>query len=188
MGNRTGLWYTYLDSFGSTIVPKPDATGTMPFLPGSIGCHSGTACVTISGTTAAEDNVAMKYPYAGVAFDFSNAKKPCAYNASAYVGIKFWARGDVPITIKLNTVATTTPDGGGTCSGALCNAGFSPSGADVILTSAWQQVDLNFATAVPPVWAAALAAHPDKSTLLSLQIQIPSGQTFNVALDDFTFY
>lgn len=188
MGGRTGYWYTYLDSFGSTIVPKPDTTGTMPLLPGSTLCHSGAACIIISGTTAAADDVAMKYPFAGVGFDFSNAQKPCVYNAGAYSGIKIWARGDVPITIKLNTAATTTPAGGGTCTGALCNAGFSPSGVDVVLTSEWQQIDLNFATAAPPAWAAALAAHPDKATLLSLQLQIPAGQAFTVALDDVTFY
>jgi hypothetical protein len=116
------------------------------------------------------------------------ARKPCVYNAGAYKGIKFWARGDVPITIKLNTVATTSPDGGGTCTGNLCNAGFSPSGLDVVLTTSWQQIDLNFATAAPPAWAAPLASHPNQATLLSLQIQISADQAFNVALDDFTFY
>jgi hypothetical protein len=116
------------------------------------------------------------------------ARKPCVYNAGAYKGIKFWARGDVPITIKLNTTATTTPDGGGTCTGALCNGGFSPSGVDVLLTTDWLQIDLAFATAAPPAWAEALASHPNKATLLSLQIQIPAGQDFNVTLDDFTFY
>jgi len=188
VGSRTGYWYTYLDALGSTIVPKPDATGLMPLLPGSTMCHGGMACIMISGTTAAADEVAMKYPYAGVGFDFSNAKKPCVYNASAYSGIKFWARGDVPITIKLNTTATATPDGGGICAGATCNGGFSPAGADVVLTAAWQQIDINFAMAAPPAWAAELAMHPDKATLVSLQIQIPPGQMYNVALDDFTFY
>ena len=92
------------------------------------------------------------------------------------------------ITIKLNTAATATSDGGGTCTGSTCNGGFSPAGADVILTAAWQQIDINFAMAAPPSWAAALAMHPDKATLVSLQIQIPPGQTYDVALDDFTFY
>ena len=188
VGNRTGYWYTYLDAFGSTITPKPDATGTAPLLPGSTMCHGGMACIMISGTTAAADEVAKKYPYAGVGFDFSNAKKPCIYNASAYTGIKFWARGDVPITIKLNTSATAKMDGGGTCTGDLCNGGFSPAGADVVLTAAWQQIDINFATAAPPAWAAALAMHPDKANLVSLQVQVPPGQTFSIALDDFTFY
>ncbi len=188
VGNRTGYWYTYLDALGSMITPKPDAAGTMPLLPGATNCHGGMACIMISGTTAPADEVAMKYPYAGVGFDFSNAKKPCVYNASAYAGIKFWARGDVPITIKLNTTATAKTDGGGTCTGALCNGGFSPAGADVVLTTAWQQIDINFATAAPPAWAAALAMHPDKANLVSLQVQVPPGQTFNIALDDFTFY
>lgn len=189
IGNRTGFWYTYLDALGSTIVPTPDASGASPLKPGATNCHSmSKACIMISGTTAAADEVAMKYPYAGVGFDFSNAKKPCVYNASAYTGIKFWARGDVPITIKLNTTATAKADGGGTCTGDMCNGGFSPAGADVVLTTEWQQIDINFATAAPPTWAAALAMHPDKANLVSLQVQIPPGQTYSIALDDFTFY
>lgn len=189
VGNRSGFWYTYLDALGSTIIPKPDPAGASPLKPGTTNCHGASkACVMISGTTAMADEVAMKYPYAGVGFDFSNAKKPCVYNASAYTGIKFWARGDVPITIKLNTTATAMADGGGTCTGSMCNGGFSPAGADVVLTAEWQQIDINFATAAPPTWAAALAMHPDKANLVSLQVQIPPGQTYSIALDDFTFY
>ena len=189
VGNRTGFWYTYGDALGSTIVPAPDPSGASPLKPGMTNCHGASmGCVLISGMTAMADALAMKYPYAGVGFDFSNAKKPCVYNASAYSGIKFWARGDVPITIKLNTAATATPDGGGTCSGTMCNGGFSPAGVDVILTAEWQQIDINFAMAAPPTWAAELALHPDKASLLSVQVQIPPGQAFSVALDDFTFY
>jgi len=188
VGNRTGFWYTYLDALGSTIVPKPDATGASPLVPGMTMCHGGTHCIMISGMTAAADEVAMKYPYAGVGFDFSNAKKPCVYNGSAYTGIKFWARGDVPITIKLNTAATATPDGGGTCTGAGCNGGYSPAGADVVLTTAWQEITIPFATAAGPSWATNSTVPLAKASLLSLQVQIPPGQTYSVALDDFTFY
>lgn len=188
VGSRTGYWYTYGDTLGSTIVPMPDASGKAPLKPGMTNCHGGTQCIMISGTTAAADEVAKQYPYAGVGFDFSNASKPCVYNASAYTGIKFWARGNVPITIKLNTTATAKLDGGGTCTGDLCNGGFSPAGADVVLTDAWQEITLAFATAAPPTWAAALAMHPDKANLVSLQVQIPPGQPFSVALDDITFY
>jgi hypothetical protein len=182
VGSRTGFWYTYADKHGSTITPVPDPSGAAPLLPGSTNCHGGTKCVMISGMIAVQDEVAMKYTFAGVGFDFSNAKKPCVYNASAYTGIKFWARGDVPITIKLNTTATATADGGGTCSGEGCNGGFSPAGADVVLTAEWQEITLAFATAAPPTWAALKGAHPDKANLLSVQIQIPPGQAFSVAL------
>jgi len=189
VGNRTGFWYTYGDALGSTIIPAPDPSGANPLKPGATNCHGASmGCVLISGMTAMADELAMKYPYAGVGFDFSNAKKPCVYNASAYSGIKFWARGDVPITIKLNTTATATPDGGGTCTGTMCNGGFSPAGVDVILTTEWQEIDINFAMAAPPTWAAELALHPDKANLLSVQVQIPPGQAYSVALDDFTFY
>jgi hypothetical protein len=157
-------------------------------VPGATMCHGGMKCVLISGVTAAADEVAKKYPYAGVGFDFSNAKKPCVYNGGAYTGIKFWARGDVPITIKLNTTATATPDGGGTCTGDGCNGGYSPAGADVVLTAAWQEITIPFATAAGPAWAIASTIPVAKASLLSLQVQVPPGQTYSIALDDFTFY
>jgi hypothetical protein len=188
VGSRSGFWYTYLDALGSTIVPAPDPAGANPLKPGGTMCHGGMKCVLISGMTAAADEVAMKYPYAGVGFDFSNAKKPCVYNGSAYTGIKFWARGDVPITIKLNTTATATPDGGGTCTGAGCNGGYSPAGADVVLTATWQEITIPFATAAGPAWATASTIPVAKASLLSLQVQIPPGQAYSIALDDFTFY
>jgi hypothetical protein len=183
VGGRSGYWYTYVDALGSTIVPKPDATGAAPLLPGSTDCHGGMACIIISGTTGAADEVAMKYPYAGVGFDFSNAKKPCVYNGGAYTGIKFWARGDVEITIKVNESATADAMGGGTCTTGCSNG----HGAKVALTPAWAQIDLPFATIMQDLTWGTQAAF-NKATFLSLQVQVPAGGPFNVALDDFTCY
>lgn len=188
IGGRSGYWYTYLDALGSMITPAPSPAGSAtPLKPGTTMCHgASTKCIIITGTTAMADEALSKYPYAGVGFDLSNAMKPCVYNASAYTGIKFWARGDVTVTIKLNTTASASADGGGTCIGAMCNGGFSPAGADVLLSPDWTEITLPFATAMAPEWA--VPGPPDKSKLLGLQIQIPPGQTYNVALDDFTFY
>jgi hypothetical protein len=187
VGNRTGFWYTYLDALGSTIIPKPDPAGASPLKPGTSNCHGGTSCVLISGATVVGAPDDMMYAYAGVGFDLSNAGKPCVYNGSAYTGIKFWARGDVPVTIKLNTTATADAMGGGTCS-VECNGGFSPTGADVVLTPEWQQIDINFATAKEPTWVVTPKTL-DKAALLGMQVQVPPGQTaYTIAIDDVTFY
>ena len=183
VGGRSGYWYTYLDTFGSMITPKPDSTGASPLLPGSTNCHGGMACIIVSGTTGMEDAASMKYPYAGVGFDFSNAKKPCVYNGSAYSGIKFWARGDVEITIKVNISGTADAMGGGSCTTGCSNG----HGKKVVLTPDWAQIDLPFASIMQdPTWGTQVAF--DKSTLLSMQVQFPSGGAFNAALDDLTFY
>lgn len=183
IGGRSGYWYTYLDALGSTITPPPGKT--TPLKPDSTDCHgASTKCIVITGTTIVDPG--MKYPYAGVGFDFSNAMQSCIYNATAYTGIKFWARGNVPVTIKLNTVATTVIAEGGTCVGAMCNGGYSPTGADVPLTTTWTEITLPFATAMGPTWG--VPGPPDKSKLLGLQVQVPPGQPFTVALDDLTFY
>ncbi|HYQ15387.1 MAG TPA: hypothetical protein VEQ58_06515, partial [Polyangiaceae bacterium] len=190
IGGRSGYWYTYADTNGTMITPMPDTTKANPLKPSATGCHDASAgCIAITGTTSMDDLTVVgmeKYGYAGVGFDFSNAMKSCVYNGSAYSGIRFYAKGDVAITIKLNTTATVTAAEGGTCT-TNC-AGFSPTGADVLLEdpATWQLIDIPFATAKQPTWAT--AATLDKAALISLQIQIPPGQTFNVALDDFTFY
>ena len=189
VGSRTGFWYTYMDAIGTTIVPAPDKAGTMPLKPGATNCHGASkGCIIITGTTAPNDTTVVgmeKYGYAGVGFDFSNAMKTCIYNASAYSGIKFWARGDVAVTIKLGTTATVATADGGTCTTG-CTDGFSPTGADVLLDTEWTQIDLPFATAMQAGWGT--PATLDKTMVMGMQIQIPPGQTFNVALDDFTFY
>jgi hypothetical protein len=182
VGNRTGFWYTYLDAYGSMITPAPDATGVAPLKPGATDCHGGMACVLVSGTTALADEVAMKYPYAGVGFDFSNAKKPCVYNGTAYTGIKLWARGDVPIRVKINTSGTADAGGGGTCA-TNCNDGY---GMDFVLTPTWAELDMPFASLAQEGWGTVVTF--DKAALLSVQIQIPAGQTFSAAFDDITFY
>ena len=140
-------------------------------------------CIKISGEVAPADEANNVYPYAGVGFDFSNAKKPCVYNASAYTGIKFWAQGDVAVRVKVNTSGTTDAGGGGTCT-LECNNGH---GLDVVLTPTWTEVDLPFASIMQdPTWGTQVPF--DKATLLSVQVQVSAAGPYSIALDDFTFY
>jgi hypothetical protein len=186
VGGRNGFWYTFSDAYGTMITPKPDPAGSIPLVPGSVDCHGASkGCIVVSGTVVANDEVAMKYAYAGVGFDFSNAKKPCHYNASAYSGIKFWARGDAELTLKVNIPATADAGGGGTCTVDCGNA----HGLKVILTPTWTEYDLPFASIAPdPTWGPMPPPAFDKGNLLSVQVQFPPGGAFSAALDDFTFY
>lgn len=190
IGSRTGFWYTYMDPNGTTITPMPDKSGTMPLKPAATGCRNDSkGCITITGTTVANDLTVVgmeKYGYAGVGFDFSNAMKTCVYNVSAYSGIRFYAKGDVAVTIKLNTTATVATADGGTCTD-VCTDGFSPAGADILLDpTMWTLVDIPFATAMQAGWGT--PATLDKTAVMGLQVQIPPEQTFNVSIDDVTFY
>jgi hypothetical protein len=187
IGQRAGVWYTFLDTFGvSTITPAKGVTLT----PGTTDCHGASkGCVIISGVTDITDEVAMTYPFAGVGFDFVNATKSCPYDASAYTGVKFWARGDVQIRVKVNVATTTDAGGGGTCMPVTtptamgCN---DAHGTSEILSPTWTEYTVPFATVTQEGWGVVGAM--DKTTLLALQFQIPPGQTFNAAFDDITFY
>lgn len=65
----------------------------------------------------------------------------------------------------------------------MCNDGY---GLDAVLTPTWTQIDLPFASLAQEGWGTVVTF--DKAALLSVQIQIPAGQTFSAAFDDFTFY
>jgi len=190
VGGRTGFWYTYLDTLGSTIIPAPDKTKTMPIKATGTDCHGGMGCMLVTGMTGMQDDEAGKYPYAGIGFDFSNAMKPCPYNASAYTGIKFWAKGDAQIRLKINVASTTSADGGGTCTPMAgppkvdCNDGH---GVDLILTPTWTEQKVAFADLLQAGWG--VVGSFDKTALLSLQIQFPPGQpSFTANFDDLAFY
>lgn len=184
VSGRTGFWFTYLDTLGSTITPAPDKTGTSPLMPSTTSCHGGMACVAVSGTTGASDAATNKYPFAGVGFDFSNVKKSCPYNASAYSGVRFWARGAASVRIKVVTAAVADAASGGSCA-TSCNDAF---GMNTTLTAAWSEVSVPFATPMIAQEGWGAMATFDKATLLAVQIQITSGQTFDLAFDDIAFY
>jgi len=177
-GSRTGYWYTYNDGTGMQ-KPAPDPTGAVPFLP-TAGGHSPMFAAETSGSGSTAWG-------AGLGFDLNNtSKKSCVYDASAYAGIKFWAKGNSAIRAMIKIPATTQPTSdSGACTGAagMCEDHF---GIDAKLTTDWAQYDLAFATLKQGGWG--LATTFDKAQLIALQFQVAKGATFDFSIDDLTFY
>ncbi|HEY0464268.1 MAG TPA: hypothetical protein VGC79_08670 [Polyangiaceae bacterium] len=184
-GSRVGYWYTYNDGTG-TQTPAPKA----PFLGVAPGNTTGTpklAAVT-SGT------VFTTYG-AGMGFDFNNNGKSCPYDASAYMGIKFWAKANagnmammkLTAMVKIPATTPTTADGG-TCA-AMCEDHYALTPAPT-LTTTWTQYTITFANKATFAQGGFGTAVPtfDKSKILAMQFQVAKSVKFDFSVDDITFF
>jgi len=185
IGGRTGYWYTYNDGTG-TQVPLPTVLfkGTNP---GSAA--SPLYAATTSGT------VFTNYG-AGMGFDFNNtAAKSCPYDASAYAGIKFWAKANagnmaaMTLSVMVKIPGTTSIATGGTCA-AMCDDHYSLKPPPP-LTETWTQYTITFATAATTTFGQnsfGPVVPFDKSQILAMQFQVTKNVAFNFSIDDVTFF
>jgi len=181
IGTRVGYWYTYNDGTG-TQVPAPTAVfkGTAP------------GSTTSSAFAATTSGPAFTSYGAGMGFDFNNTTmKSCPYNASAYTGIKFYAKANtgnmtgmtLKAMIKIPATTPTTSDGG-TCA-TKCEDHFYLKPAPA-LTTTWTQYTMPFASIAQDGFGT--VATFDKTKILAMQFQVASGVAFNFSIDDITFY
>ncbi len=205
LGQRQGYWYTYGTDAGQA--PKP----MTPFLP-TAGGHACSltpappACAGMTGSALYSSHTSGSLlpatdtvpTYAGMGLDFNNHfAKSCAYGASAYKGISFWAKGTVPFHAAI-AIPATTPS---TSDGGTCVAGVKPC-ADhyfMLITpvpdgTTWTQFTITFAdttTFAQAGWGA--SATFDPAHILNLQFQV-NGETtataatpYDFAVDDLAF-
>ena len=170
---RVGNWYPYGD--GSGIV-----TRDVVLIPG------GRADSLKSMRSTAQDFTGWG---SGVGLDLNNSsgtqngKLP--WDASAYVGITFWAHAAAQLTI---TVAL--PDVDTDPSAGLCMA---PDGCDhhyvksIQVDDHWRRYTVLFSELVaePGTKPEPTAFKPDK--LISVQFRMGSGQTYDLWIDDLAF-
>ena len=172
---RNGLWFTMADGAEGTLWPTPAAFQTVL---GS-GPRGGYAARMYgSGFTAWG---------AYLAVSFSQAQTgPCAYDASAFSGITFWARSATPAIIRVNlaTVATQQTRDGGSCAGTCSN----DFGTPIALVAAWQKYTIAFTdlTQRNPGSDAATAAF-DPTQLTELQFVTGPGKAFDISVTDVSF-
>ncbi len=169
LGNgRQGQWFTWSDGTGS--IYPPASTGFPPTLI-SLD-HGSNYAMNFSGTgvTAAGIGVPFNSPYA----DWNNV-----YDGSAYDGITFWARADstILVSIEIRTYAVESTTYGGSCAPLSC---VSNKYGPISVGFGWQQFAVPFSMMAGGTYAF------DETTLLNIQF-VTSG-TFNLWVDDPTFY
>lgn len=185
---RSGYWYTYNDGSSDQQTPAP---GTIP-TPITTNCRSGTRCMETKSSVGY-----AKYAALGISFNNRpGAKYDCAYNASAYQGVRFWVRGSGTLRFQWRTVnlhgAMTTSQG--TCvSGSDVEQPSSQCydfyGQTILLTEAWKLVQVPFSTMTQEDWGGTQISAPlDLTQALGLNFYVENGLPFDVVIDDVSFY
>lgn len=216
VGQRQGYWYTY-NGGGATQMPAAGTTyvptaGGHPcsLLPLTDTCKAmkiapmGTAMSALfsAGTTGSlvAPTTAAPNVYAGLGFDFNNHfKKSCVYDASAYKGISFWAKGSVPFSAAIAIPGTQPPSA--TSAGACVPAGTTGCSDHYAMTIApppggttWMQFTITFADAgfTQAGWGVPVATF-DPSKIINMQFQVnadamaTAAVPFDFAIDDIAF-
>jgi hypothetical protein len=118
----------------------------------------------------------------GVTFGTDLATGAC-YDASAYDGIAFWAKGEVAVYVGVQVIDVQSPKFGGFCSGDGC---YNSHRRRVNLTPAWQRHVVR--------WSELEQLHPtsrfplDTKRIRFLEFTIlPEDTPFDVWLDDVSF-
>ena len=179
VGGRVGTWFTFHDdTVGGVQVPPGDFA---PMMPGADG----------AGYAARTTGHGFTEWGAGIGFDLatpSSATLKGKYNGGAYTGVKFKAKGTVPIRFSIQIAAVLETGLGGTCiatttPGMECD---DVHGKSVSLTTSWAEYNVPFSQLTQEGWGK--MATFDKATMTAMHFQTLPGVTFDVSVDDIRFY
>lgn len=172
---RVGSWFTYNDGSAGTQTPPAGSTFLPELIPGGRGASLEGAHTHGSGFSKSG---------AGLGFDLNRSgvgpKKP--WDASAFTGITFWAKGGPVMRFMVLVPGSVPVVEGGTCSGT-CGDHF---GILINLTQSWVQYSIAFSSLKQDGWGDKATFDP-KSTL-AVQFAIGANVSFDFWIDDVAFY
>ncbi len=170
--DRVGVWYACNDG-GGTQYPAPNQAG-VPILPELLPEPRGASRYAMhsTGTGFVGWGVAIGVD---LAFD---GQVYGLYDASAYGGIRFWARSDTstPLRVRISTASTTLDIYGGRCEREPCG----PASVQVSLTPTWTEYLLRFVD---------FGAYSldDFGEVTNIQFFFSTNGDFDVWVDDLAF-
>jgi hypothetical protein len=176
---RQGPWHTFNNQNGGNQVPAFNGT----FAPAAGGANNSAYAVHTTGSG---------YSFAGVGFDLSNSTttpespQSQAYNASAYSGISFWAKGNGNLRVELAQKSFVPTDRGGSCSSGSCWNVYGSREVQGKLTSSWQQFTIMFNSSMMQREDGSKSPAFDPSQLMSISFK-HEGSTFDFWIDDVQF-
>jgi hypothetical protein len=170
---RQGPWHSFNDTNAGNIQP-PLGTG---FVAAAGGANNTTYAVHTMGSG---------FQFGGVGFDLNNATmtpesmSSMAYNASAYTGITFWAKGSGTLRVEFAMRSFVPTDRGGSCTSNCWNV----YGANTpTLTSNWTQITIPWAGMQREQGGTSPAFNP--SELMGVSFKGPG--TFDFWIDEVAF-
>jgi hypothetical protein len=185
---RVGDWYVYNDGFGVEYpAVTPSGVPILPTLiPGGRGASKRAMYASYSFPgPPISTNPSVNWG-AGIGVDLSfDGEHYGLYDASAYDGISFWARGTYRnILVRISTAATTLVGYGGTCPAEFC----APAQSGKTVFPDWQQYSVAFADLTQPYHAPMGPAFPkDQLTNIQFLFTLMDLKT-EFWIDDLTFY
>ncbi len=197
VGDRIGFWYTFND--GSPDGTQLPPTGQGNFEPtGGVGSGSGANGTDFAARTWGEGFVgdpaeppAVGMPgFARLVMTLRQvAGEYCAYDARAYSGISFWAKGNVELRFRVPSTMTMPLNQGGT---GICQPGcYDHHSATIQLTDEWQLFTFAWSDLRQSGFAVPAARGPlDPATLIELHWEAYDDDAvgpFDFSIDEVTF-
>jgi hypothetical protein len=138
LGGRQGPWHSFAESGCSN--QQPPQSG--PFAPQTGGANSTMYAAHSSGSGCGK--------FGGIGFELDNATttpqsmQSMAYNASAYRGISFWAKGNANLRVEFGQKAFLPTENGGSCTSSCWNVYGSRKVQGMVPMSDWKQFTVLF--------------------------------------------
>jgi hypothetical protein len=172
---RVGQWYTY----GNYITPTPPGpapaipVSPAPIVPPRPGSNYAMHLMGASFMSVMGSALGVDLQLDGATYG--------TYNASAYSGFSFYAKGNVSIDILVDSAPTTSPAFGGICQ-SIC----TPGQTSRVLTTSWTFYTIPFSSLL----AGNGGSTPvDKSSLTHIQFRVASATaSADLWIDDLSFF
>lgn len=116
----------------------------------------------------------------------STISRRCAYDASAYVGVRLRARGQGRVRLTLGDMENTPTSLGGTCKRAEESC-YDRPGRWLNLEADWRTFEVPFCAMKPEGWSGVVEGI-DPASLVEVQFLLRDTEGTEVWLDDLTFY
>jgi len=173
---RDAFWFTVHDETPGSIVPEgavvPEAGGPR----GS--AYAGH--VVASGYSSWGANVALAMSH------YSNGVR-CPFNASAFKGIRFQARGKGVVRVQVPIPETVDKEFGGSCDPDKAMVCYDQHGVDITLTEQWQSYELSWSDFSQFGWGTPAVLAPE--SIQGLQwVFIPANLPVDLWWDNVTFW
>jgi internalin A len=177
---RDGVWYAFNDRAG-TQWPAP----TTPGIPIETSLIPGGRGPSLRAMHTYGDG----FLWAGIGLDLGfDGTTYGLYDAGAYDGITFWARGNGVVTARVGTALTTSTQWGGTCTldTPPVAEGCVPHDSGYALLDEWVQYWLPFDLLTAVSQGDRTEAPFDRTELTNIQFRV--GGAFDFWIDDVSFF
>jgi hypothetical protein len=173
-----GVWYAFNDMKGEQwpAVTTPGVPIAISEIPGGRGASTRAIHTYGKGFYLWGAGVGVDFAFDGVSYG--------SFDASAYDGIRFWARSEAPqkLLVRIGTRSTKVADYGGTCAREPCD----PHAQLFDVGASWVELSLPF-NDIKQIGPHSAEADFLRDELTHLQF-MPQTQPFDFWIDDVRFY